>query len=83
MRTLGLVDLRQIDIDRLPLDEKTLCFANALMGGAIFPPIKLHPRVGGRWRIKDGRHRWLAHRMLKRWKIKASFYLGKETDNSS
>lgn len=79
MRREAEVDLRLIDIDRLPLDEKTILYANALAAGANFPPIRLHPRnERGRWKIKDGRHRWLAHRMLKRWKIKAKFWEGEK-----
>jgi len=51
-----------IRMDRWPQGPKTLGYAIALSEGAQFPPIKVHLR-DGRWRISDGRHRLLAHKL--------------------
>lgn len=69
-----------IEMDRIPLDSKTFEFAYALSGlssggllKADFPAIKVAKRPDGRYEIRDGRHRWTAHKLVGRKTIKAKF----------
>ena len=62
----------QIIMDRIPLDPTTLKYANLIKNGVDFPAIKVQWLAPGRFMIKDGRHRWAAHRLAgcKRIKVK-------------
>lgn len=82
MRVEQEISVHLIDIDRIPLDKKTLGFANALAGisscglvKAKFPAIKVAKLRYGRYEIRDGRHRWAAHKLLGQKKILAKFSL--------
>jgi ParB-like chromosome segregation protein Spo0J len=63
-----LMPIAAIAMDRWPHQPKTLEYAKALEAGAVFPPIKVHFHAG-RWRIGDGRHRLLAHKLCGRTHI--------------
>jgi len=74
------ISLNLIDMDRIPLDEKTLEFANIIAGTytyglakGSFPPIKVAKLRTGRYVIRDGWHRWATHKLLGREKILAKF----------
>lgn len=75
MRVKKNIDLNLIEIDRLPLDEKTLLFAQIIQteGRDNFPAIKIAKKSDGRFEIRDGRHRWLAHKLTGQSKILAKF----------
>jgi len=60
-----------------PHDTKTLEYALLLRCGGQFPPIKVYRRKKGGFVIKDGRHRFLAHKLNGRRKISAIIYEGK------
>ncbi len=73
MRITKNIAIGEIDIDRYPHDSKTLSYAAALQAGFKFPPIKVFPTLHGRFQIKDGRHRLLAHKMCGKQFIQAKF----------
>jgi len=52
-----------IKIDRWPHGPRALEYANLLITGVELPPIKVHFR-DGHWRVGDGRHRLLAHKLV-------------------
>lgn len=53
-----------LDVDRLAVRPKTLVFAQALMEGATFPPVRAALQRSGRLRLLDGRHRFAAHKLV-------------------
>lgn len=64
MRVTGPVSIHLIDAKRkLPLNVKTLRYAIAMVKGDKFPPIKIEQAEGGRFRLKDGRHRLVAAKL--------------------
>lgn len=75
MRIKQDIDLNLVKIDRLPLDKKTLKYALSIQksGRRNFPPIKVAKTKNGRFEIRDGRHRWLAHKLAGETKILAKF----------
>lgn len=73
MRIIKNISIGQIDIDRFPMCLCTLDLAIKMQNGLI-PPIKVLPLQKGRYRILDGRHRILAHKLNGRNVIKAKFY---------
>ena len=62
-----------VDVDRRPpIGLRTLGIVDHLRAGGTVPPI--HVKVEGpRFKILDGRHRLLAHRMLERREILARY----------
>lgn len=56
---------------KLPLNPTTLALIDYLRKGGSVPPIRLAIDKNGQARIKDGRHRYLAFKMLGRKTIKA------------
>ena len=79
MRITKEVNINLIDIDRMPFDLKLLEYANEVLKGVIFPPIKLQRIKNGRFKIKDGRHRFLAHRINRKQTILEKYSLKYET----
>lgn len=73
MRIIKQIPVDLIEIDRIPLGTRSLKYANSLMSGSIFPPIKVAKLKSGRYRMIDGRHRFLAHKMCEMKNIKAKF----------
>lgn len=73
MRVKKEIPMNLINMDRIPLDRKTLRFTYAMQAMAEFPAIKVAKRQDGRYEIRDGRHRWVAHKLLGREKILAKF----------
>lgn len=71
MRVLGPVHVSLIDVDRLPIGLRTLALVEHLRSGGTVPPIHVMRAEHGRFRILDGRHRILAHRLLERRTIVA------------
>jgi len=72
-RVEKFVDISLIRIDRIPLGVVALKYANDLKAGAIFPAIKVALRPDGFFEIRDGRHRWLAHKLCERKTILAKY----------
>jgi len=65
------ISIGLIDIDHLPLNETGLATTLALKRGVHMPPIKVAKLTDGRFLIRDGRHRYLAHKLLGRKTIMA------------
>ena len=65
------ISIGLIDIDHLPLNATGLATTLALKTGIPMPPIKVAKLACGRFLIRDGRHRYLAHKLLGRKTIKA------------
>lgn len=62
---LRLVPLDQIDVDRLPINPATFECALAVRDPRVrIPPVKLTQLHAGRFRLRDGRHRFAAHKLL-------------------
>jgi hypothetical protein len=72
-RIVKEIPLDQIDIDRIPYGLISLNYANNLNKGSKFPPIHVARLNNGRYKMLDGRHRYLAHKMCNKKYIKAKF----------
>jgi hypothetical protein len=75
MRIKKDILLHTIIMDRVPLDKKALQFAIEIQnnGREQFPPIKVARLANGQFEIRDGRHRWLAHKLTGQKQILAKF----------
>lgn len=69
-RVVSLIPLWQIEIDRLPF-KRVLDFVGAFRNGVECKPIKVmrHPTKPGMWKLLDGRHRYMAMKLLGRTHI--------------
>jgi len=72
-RIIESVYVGQIKMDRYPLNPATLSLIRYLEANGSVPPIKIVKLKSGGYRIKNGRHRITAFKMLGRKKIKAKF----------
>lgn len=70
-KTFEWIDLSLIDCDRLPLNEDGFKTAQLVHGFIPIPPVKLITIEGGRYRLQDGRHRFLAFKLNGQEKIPA------------
>lgn len=73
MRVERLIPVAQIVWDRLPLNPSTLDLVRYLDAGGAVPAIKVRALLDGRYEIRDGRHRLLAHKLLGRTHILAKW----------
>jgi hypothetical protein len=75
MRVTRLLDLSAIKMDRWPLNQDTLRLINFLQQNPLahLNPIKVQDMGNGLFKIKDGRHRVLAYKMMGRLKIEAKY----------
>lgn len=73
MRLKKEIKLDLIKMDRLAINPKALKYATLINEGVQFPPIKVAFCKDGRFEIRDGRHRYTAHKLLGRKKILAKF----------
>ena len=69
-RVERLLPLTSIEIDRYPF-KRVLDFVAAFRNGVECRPIKVqrHPTKSGVWKIQDGRHRYMAMKLLGRTHI--------------
>lgn len=78
MRTTSWVNICNIIIDRHSISEQTLDLAMKVKLGEIktndIPPIKLIMNKDGAFKLKDGRHRLTAFKLLGKKLIKANYY---------
>lgn len=79
MRILRLLSLSNIVCDRLPIGPRTLALAKHLESGGSVPPIHVKPIGDGTYNILDGRHRFLAFKLLGRTEIEVKY--GIHTEN--
>jgi len=73
MRKIELVNIEGLKWDHLPINKQTLDLVFFLMSGGNVPAIKLEKIKHG-YKIKDGRHRIAAYKLLGRKLIFAKFY---------
>ena len=73
MRITKTIPTHLIDIDRMPIHTKTLQYAICMQQGDVFPPVKLAKLSNGRYKLMDGRHRYLATRLNDRRLILGKF----------
>lgn len=75
MRVITNILICDIDFDRkLPVNRKTFELALHLEKGGTHPPIHVRCKGNGRYELKEGRHRVLAHKLVGRDEIKS--YIG-------
>ena len=72
------VPLCLVDHGKLPLNPDGLATAIAMKNGVVMPPIKLERKSNGRYILKDGRHRFLAHKLNGKKTIWANVHERKE-----
>ena len=73
MRVERLVDISLIVVDRHPINPSTLALVDFIRAGGEIPPVKLQMNGGG-FKLKDGRHRVAAYKLLGIQKIKAKYF---------
>lgn len=73
MRHEREIDVALVDFDKLPLNRSTFELCVFLEGGGDVPPIHVAQDGYGRFKIRDGRHRLLAHKLTGRTKIMARY----------
>jgi len=73
MKIVKKVSCSRVLCDKYPLNSKTFEMAEALKKGMQFKPIKVMKLSDGRYFIKDGRHRYVAHRLNDISDIEISF----------
>ena len=76
-RVLAPVYISLIDTDRIPIGPVSLLYAIELQRGSCFPPVKLQRAAHGRFILKDGRHRFVAHKLLG-YRMISAVYFSKE-----
>lgn len=72
MKTTGFVNISGILYDKLPMNRDVLDIVFFIMSGNEVPAIKLQKTQNG-WKLKDGRHRLAAYKLLGKQTILASF----------
>lgn len=77
MRVIAKVDIKDIQYDKLPSTESVKDLCRHIRFGGTIPPVKLTVLDNGKFKLKDGRHRILAHKLLGLNQIKAKFYTDK------
>jgi len=65
--------IESILIDKLPINPTVLSLVYFILSGGIIPPIKLQICSDGGYKLKDGRHRVCAYKLLGIKKILATF----------
>lgn len=73
MRVVRNIDIDLIDYDRLPSLKSVKSLISHLKESKSVPPIKV-VKKNGRFILKNGRHRLLAHKILNYKQIKAKYY---------
>lgn len=74
MRVRKLIPISNIIIDREPIGPQTFELAKFLESGGEVPPIHVEPTATGQYKIRDGRHRVLAFKLLGREQILAKYF---------
>jgi len=72
MRETGFVNISGIQYDELPMNPEVLDLVFFISSGGEIPPVKLQKTKTG-WKLKDGRHRLAAYKLLGKEKIFAKY----------
>ncbi len=67
--------IRNIKVDRHPINLRTLLLLEDIKKNGLFKPIKVQCLGNGSYKIKDGRHRITAHKLLGKTNIKCCYGL--------
>lgn len=70
--TKGIL-IESILIDKLPINPTVLSLVFFIKSGGEIPPIHLQVSINGGYKLKDGRHRVCAYKLLGIKTIKATF----------
>ena len=75
MKRYNYVDLQLVRIDRyeLPLNRKVWELARFIENGGTVPPVRVTKSGLGGWRLVDGRHRYVAYKLLGLKKINIQY----------
>jgi len=73
VRVRKSIPISNIIMDRYPF-KRVLDLVVFLSNGGVVPPIKLTLREDGTYKIRDGRHRVMAYKLLGRREIDSVFY---------
>ena len=71
--------IESILIDKLPINPSVLALADFIRGGGEIPPIKLQRCSNGGFKLKDGRHRVCAYKLLGIKNIEANIKINGKT----
>tara|TARA_R110000796_G_scaffold154621_1_gene271313 strand:- start:2317 stop:2559 length:243 start_codon:yes stop_codon:yes gene_type:complete len=78
MRVIQFINTINIIVDNYSISPQTFDLASKIKSGQInieeLPPIKLVSHMDGSYRLKDGRHRITAFKLLGIKEIKSKFY---------
>lgn len=66
MKLIKQIPINQIVVDKLPINLSTLSLIDYIRNNPniILPPITVQLLTDGKYKLKDGRHRYLAFKML-------------------
>lgn len=64
MKITKNVLIESILIDRLPINPDVLALVQHLLNGGYIPPVKLQICADGGYKLKDGRHRVCAYKLI-------------------
>lgn len=74
MRVIEEIPIHLIKVDRFSISPETLSIVDHIRDGGELPPISVQYFKDGTYKLKDGRHRITAHKLLGIRKIKAKFF---------
>lgn len=82
-RGVKTVKVASLIVDRQAIGPQSYKLAKHLEQGGTTPPIHVVAAANGRWRVLDGRHRALAHKLLGRIDISATIGIQSPSGDTS
>lgn len=73
MRIIKEINIDQIIVDKHSVSKETLNIVDFIRKGGKLPPIKVQ-KIKGQYKLKDGRHRITAYKLLGCKKIECKFF---------
>ncbi len=73
MKVEKMIHICSIKMDNYPLNPSTLNLIDFIRNGGEVPAIRISKMSNGQFKIKDGRHRLTAYKLLGRKEILAKF----------
>lgn len=64
MKNIKIIRVESILIDKLPINKSVLNLVWFILSGGVIPPIHVEISPNGGYKIKDGRHRVCAFKLL-------------------